>query len=312
MSLNQAPMRTLKAQEVLFYENEPGRDMAVVLKGKLAVEKGEGHSKTLIAELSSGSIVGEMALIDGQPRSATIRALETTTVSLINQSFFESMIQKLPLWLSSIFKLLSMRLRDADKRMEHVAVKNPERSLALVLHFLQARFEKKNSFSVFYPWFDIVDRYCVWTGMSRLELEEVCKKLCTRGLVEFGRGDDGSRLLVVNDSRVLSLFLEYQESVRQSIPYYPYSLDPITPKVFEFLHAHFPIPNSEKSRHYEEEKVMNLLHSHLPKSSVVHLERLAHFGCLSREEGVVTLFSDGFIRFKLALDWKLRFEEQIL
>lgn len=57
---------------VLMSEGRPGREAFVILEGRVEITlRGE-----LLAELGAGEVVGEMALVDGGPRSATVTALE--------------------------------------------------------------------------------------------------------------------------------------------------------------------------------------------------------------------------------------------
>ena len=65
----------LPAGEVLLRQGDPGDDLYVVLTGCLAISiERPGTASALIDEIGPGGVVGEMALLTGQPRSATARA----------------------------------------------------------------------------------------------------------------------------------------------------------------------------------------------------------------------------------------------
>ncbi|MEY4847389.1 MAG: hypothetical protein RLZZ36_502 [Pseudomonadota bacterium] len=62
--------------KLFFNEGDIGYNFFILLKGQAIVEKKDGHEWAKLAELGPGETFGEMALIDGEPRSARIRALE--------------------------------------------------------------------------------------------------------------------------------------------------------------------------------------------------------------------------------------------
>ena len=70
--------------EVLFERGQPGRLMYVVKTGDLQILNGNYVYETV----SAGGIVGEMAMVDGSPRSATVCAIKPSTVSPIDERRF--------------------------------------------------------------------------------------------------------------------------------------------------------------------------------------------------------------------------------
>src|SRR5712672_4617476 len=76
--------------DVIFEEGSTGRELFVVLEGKIDIVKTSGAGKTLIVTLGKGEFFGEMAVIDGSSRSATaISAAPKTRVMRINHARFE-------------------------------------------------------------------------------------------------------------------------------------------------------------------------------------------------------------------------------
>jgi CRP-like cAMP-binding protein len=69
---------------VLFREGDLGRDMFIVLQGKVQVRKRVGSTETVLAELSAGEFFGEMALLIGQDRSATVEVIEDSKLLVIS------------------------------------------------------------------------------------------------------------------------------------------------------------------------------------------------------------------------------------
>ncbi len=71
-----------------------------------------------VAELSSGSIIGEMALLTGEKRGATIRSLTDVTIFEITKDAFKSIIQKRPEAVKSISELLAQRSLETSTQVE--------------------------------------------------------------------------------------------------------------------------------------------------------------------------------------------------
>jgi HD-GYP domain-containing protein (c-di-GMP phosphodiesterase class II) len=85
----------------------------IIYKGKIEISKRfEGGEKFVLSVQSDGDFFGEMALLDEGRRSATVRALEPTTVLEISRSDFETLLYKAPVLAYRILKELSSRLRE--------------------------------------------------------------------------------------------------------------------------------------------------------------------------------------------------------
>src|ERR1700756_2996028 len=77
----------------LFSEGDPGKDMFVVMSGRLGVFKRnvEEHLE-LLAQIEPGAPVGEMALLSNERRSATIIALRDTELICLSKQVFEDLV----------------------------------------------------------------------------------------------------------------------------------------------------------------------------------------------------------------------------
>ena len=77
--------------EVIFYRDTPGRDMFVILSGRVGVY---GDNERLLAELGVGNLFGEMSLMLGKPRNATVIAHEDTKLFVMRKETFEKLLTK--------------------------------------------------------------------------------------------------------------------------------------------------------------------------------------------------------------------------
>jgi signal transduction histidine kinase len=99
------------AGEVIFHEGAEGDSMFLVWSGRVAIVKGDLESPVILAYRIAGEIFGEMALLENQPRSASIVALEDTRLLELSRSRFEQLLGEQPAISRSIMEVLSARLR---------------------------------------------------------------------------------------------------------------------------------------------------------------------------------------------------------
>jgi CRP-like cAMP-binding protein len=82
--------RRLHPGETITRQGDAGDELYIVTEGFVEVSLGEASSSRVVVNLGSGQIIGEMALVDQGPRSATVRAVvEPTAVQIIRRGDFE-------------------------------------------------------------------------------------------------------------------------------------------------------------------------------------------------------------------------------
>jgi len=107
-----------------FFEGDPGQEMFIIQKGKVVVRKKVGKAERVLAELSEGEFFGEMALLLGMDRSATVEVTEDSRVLVIRPDTFESLLRNSPEIALKMLKKMAMRLRALDDNLE-MAVGKP-------------------------------------------------------------------------------------------------------------------------------------------------------------------------------------------
>jgi CRP/FNR family cyclic AMP-dependent transcriptional regulator len=111
---NARPCR-LKAGDTLFHKGDAGDGCYRLDKGLLKVcLKSSNGEERIIAILRSGAIVGDLAVIDGLPRSASIVAVTDCELRFVSQVAFQHFAQSHPETYQALLKVLAARLRDAD------------------------------------------------------------------------------------------------------------------------------------------------------------------------------------------------------
>ncbi len=92
---------------VLFHEGDPGQDMYIVVRGMIKVFR----DNRVIHLIKPGDYFGEMAIIENQPRSASVAALEDSILLQVPLAVFQEYFSRQPKSLVSIMRTLSQRVR---------------------------------------------------------------------------------------------------------------------------------------------------------------------------------------------------------
>lgn len=111
--------RELPAKTYLFYEGDSGYCLYVIARGLVQIRKEAVPAPLIVAERGIGEVIGEMALLDGEPRSATAFTLKHCTLYELSRERFLQCIQRKPELALSMLEVLTQRLRQADDRLAH-------------------------------------------------------------------------------------------------------------------------------------------------------------------------------------------------
>jgi CRP/FNR family cyclic AMP-dependent transcriptional regulator len=106
------------AGTVLFTEGQPGDYMYVVQTGEVEIRRAVGETERVLAILPAGEFFGEMAILNGRPRSATAVTRTDARLLVIEGKTFEAMLRARPEIALRIIKTLATRLESANQHIE--------------------------------------------------------------------------------------------------------------------------------------------------------------------------------------------------
>ena len=115
--------KSLKAGTVVFKAGENADGMYLVRKGELVVYLEQGGKEVILAKISEGGMVGEMALFDRMPRSASVKASVDTEITHISLDDFSKLMKQIPKWFLGLMSALSGRLRTTNERLNGIEAK---------------------------------------------------------------------------------------------------------------------------------------------------------------------------------------------
>jgi CRP-like cAMP-binding protein len=98
------------AGEILFTEGEQGAEMFAVVDGEVELT----HKGRVVEAVTAGGILGEMALVDTEPRSATATARTAARVVKIDQKRFTFLVHEHPTFALQVMRVMAGRLRRAN------------------------------------------------------------------------------------------------------------------------------------------------------------------------------------------------------
>jgi hypothetical protein len=106
--------------ELVIKEGEPGETMYLIIDGEVTVIKGHGTENEIeLDRIGAGDYFGEMALFEGDVRSATIRTSEQTNLLVLHKREFSEIVREYPQIALQICKVLSQRIRELHQKIRH-------------------------------------------------------------------------------------------------------------------------------------------------------------------------------------------------
>ncbi|MBN1577661.1 MAG: Crp/Fnr family transcriptional regulator [Chitinispirillaceae bacterium] len=137
--------KTIKSGMHLFREKDRSRELYIIQSGKMKVYRTAGGKEIELSVLEKGAVLGEMALIDGKPRSASAKALEDCTVIIIDAETFHNKIRGAPAWFMSIVRMASQKIRQANRRLQISSNEHQGAHVIMTLCLYFQRFDPGNN-----------------------------------------------------------------------------------------------------------------------------------------------------------------------
>ncbi|TKK89894.1 Crp/Fnr family transcriptional regulator [Herbidospora galbida] len=185
--------RTWARGEIVFTQGDPSTWVLLVLSGKVKISAAsESGTDVVLAVRGPGAVVGEMASIDGEPRSATVTAVEPVEGLAIRD--FAGFLRENGRVAVLIMRTVTERLRDADRKRIEYGVLDTAVRVANRLVELAERYGEQVPGGVSLELPLSQDELASWVGSSREAVNKALRGLRDRGLIETGR-----RRVLIND-----------------------------------------------------------------------------------------------------------------
>ena len=180
--------RTYDPGEIIFAEYEPGDSFYLIQSGRVKISKIVGELEKTIDILQPPEIFGEMAILEGAPRSATAQAVDTVKVLEFNRANFEVLMMGNPQIALRLLKLFTKRIWDQKRRFMILTLEEPQAKVADVFLMLAETGAapsatdtegEKREFKV------TIEDVAHWAGMSSQEVQAILGHFSNQRRVEL-------------------------------------------------------------------------------------------------------------------------------
>lgn len=184
--------RTYGRNQFLWYQGDDGAHLIVVASGlvKVVLSSPQG-GEVVLTTLGPGEISGELAVLDGSPRSAAVVAAEPTTVLLLTRATVLDMLNRYPSVLDALLRSLGNLIRRITEQAgDFVFLDLGGRVAKLLLHLAEAHGAGSTVLDLRLTQSDLA----AMVGATRPAVNRVLQHLAGRGVIEV----DGQRIVLVN------------------------------------------------------------------------------------------------------------------
>ena len=114
-----ADIRVYQARKIVVAKGDQASEFFVLLRGRAIVTtRGSDGSETAFNVMGPGEVFGEVAILDGQPRSASVTTLERCEMAVIDKHSFHALLAVSPSIAANLLAVLARRMRELTNRME--------------------------------------------------------------------------------------------------------------------------------------------------------------------------------------------------
>ena len=184
--------RVYQKNEIILRQGDPSHELYIVMKGKVRVYKiSPNGDETIINIFAPTEIIGEFAVIDDEPRSATAKAINQCTLLAISRDQFLQHLHNAPSLAMEMCRLVINKARWTTKYAETLARYDiADRLLHLILHFNQMfgreiEQEKRYELNLGLNQTDLA----ALVGAGRGWINQILNEWRERGLIEYKSGN---------------------------------------------------------------------------------------------------------------------------
>ena len=180
--------RRFRRNEVIFHQGDIGDSLQVVASGgvKIVLPSSEGD-EAIIASLQPGDFFGELALLDGSPRSTTATALEATETLALPREAFQALLLNDPKLVDALFRALARELRRLTGHVEELHFLDLAGRLSIRLVRLARNAERVSDGRAELDWPFTQSDLAAMIGGTRQSVNKLLSGLVDAGLVSIER-----------------------------------------------------------------------------------------------------------------------------
>ncbi len=193
-----------KRDSIVLMEEDAGSALFIIVDGKVKVSRTSNDGREVILSiLAESDFFGEMAILDGQSRSATVTALEDAELFIVQRNQFLELLQEHPEIAISLLQELTRRLRGADIKIKSLSLKDAEGKVATVILQLADDLGKIKFGIVEIEKLPLQQDLANMAGTSRETISRTLHSFAKKGLIEL----DGSKLKILDYAKFKEMYV---------------------------------------------------------------------------------------------------------
>ena len=184
-----ARVERYQANDVIFRKGDPGQSMMMVIDGRIKISSfGVDGKEVVLAILGRGEVLGEMAILEGKPRSADATALEASELVVLHKRDFIPFLERNPKVCIRLLQIMSDRLRRTSELIEDRTFLSFPSRLAKALLDLAAAGGREAPGGVRIEFTMSQRNLGALLGSSRESVNKQLQAWQRSGLIKLGRG----------------------------------------------------------------------------------------------------------------------------
>ncbi len=198
-------LKSFDKDSIILSEQDAGSALFVMVSGKVKVARVSNDDKNkevILTLLNPSDFFGEMALLDGLTRSATVTSMEDSKVFIIQRNDFLNLIQEHPEVSIALLQELTQRLRAAGMKIKALSLKDAEGKVATVLLQLADDIGRIKQGVVEIEKLPYQHELANMAGTSRETISRTLHSFAKKGLVEL----EGTKLRIISYEKFKDLY----------------------------------------------------------------------------------------------------------
>ena len=193
--------RRYRRDEVIFHADDPGDSLFIVARGavKITLAADDGTEPAILTTIGPGGFFGELALLDGAPRSATAVSLGPVQTLVLGRGAFDSLVDSEPGLRRALLASLAHEIRRLTAQVEDLHFLDlPGRLARHLLRQIDDAGERSRPGGVRLPWPYTQGELAGMIGGSRQTVNRLLADLIGRGVLRF----EGDELVIPDPDRL--------------------------------------------------------------------------------------------------------------
>ncbi|MFY8095041.1 MAG: Crp/Fnr family transcriptional regulator [Niveispirillum sp.] len=187
--LDFAKLRRAAAEERIFAKGDPGDSLYVILRGRVAVQTESQDAKVMLLNImDTGAVFGEIAMLDGGERTATVVATEPTELLQIDRRDFMPFLEQRADLCIRLLGVLCERVRWTSAIIEDTVFLNVTRRLAKRILMLAQNYGRQTDTGIRIATFVSQEDLANMLGVSREIVNKTLKSFQSSGAITYRNG----------------------------------------------------------------------------------------------------------------------------